>query len=345
MHGPFPDFDELYGDESVRALAYEAARVEGTGYGRWSRVQEVAELAERMGYRRIGIAYCVDNREEADLAAGCFRQLGFGVVLPGTEDAHSPVDQAYLFRARACDLNVIVGMCVGHDALFLRHSHQPVTSLVVRDARLHHNPAAALYTRTGYLKGALYRPPEEEATHAPPAFSGWSDELLDRLALEVKEASRRRTPPACRVEEIMDFARRAGVNHLGLVYCSGFREEARHLSAILGTNGFRLSSVCCKSGALPKERLGIEDADKVHPGQANPVAQAVLLEREGPDLMLLMGQCVGHDAATVAHLSTPAVFVVAKDRVLAHNTAAALYGSHVFHPPGGNVEAWRGDEP
>jgi uncharacterized metal-binding protein len=57
----------------------------------------------------------------------------------------------------------------------------------------------------------------------------------------------------------------------------------------------------------------------------NPVAQAELLERERVDLVLLMGQCVGHDAATLGRLHTPAVFVVAKDRVLAHNTAAALY--------------------
>jgi uncharacterized metal-binding protein len=34
---------------------------------------------------------------------------------------------------------------------------------------------------------------------------------------------------------------------------------------------------------------------------------------------------VGHDSATMAHLRTPAVCLVAKDRVLAHNTVAALY--------------------
>jgi uncharacterized metal-binding protein len=57
----------------------------------------------------------------------------------------------------------------------------------------------------------------------------------------------------------------------------------------------------------------------------NPLAQAELVDREGVELVLLLGQCVGHDSATMAHLRTPAVCLVAKDRVLAHNTVAALY--------------------
>lgn len=58
----------------------------------------------------------------------------------------------------------------------------------------------------------------------------------------------------------------------------------------------------------------------------NPLAQAELLEREAVELVLLLGQCVGHDAATLSRLRTPAVFVAAKDRLLAHNTVAALDG-------------------
>jgi uncharacterized metal-binding protein len=127
----------------------------------------------------------------------------------------------------------------------------------------------------------------------------------------------------------MSFARRAGVTHLGVVFCVGFRREAQDLEAILGTNGFRVSSSCCKTGSVPKEELGIRDEEKVRPGQpemtCNPVAQAALLEAAGVELVVLLGQCVGHDSATMARLRTPAICVVAKDRVLAHNTVAALY--------------------
>lgn len=325
MHGDFPAFETLYDDEDARGLAYHAARVEAEGYCQWTRVREIVEVSSRMGYERVGIACCPDTRREAALVGDALAAGGLDVVLADEADDCDPTGQAAYFAARGTDLNVIAGMCVGHDALFIRHSAAPVTSLIVRDLRLRHNPAAALYLRTGYLKSALYGTPQ--AKRVP--FRGWDDELLDRLAREVRDAGVARDVPPCRLEEIMDFARRAGVGHVGVVFCSGFREEARQLNAILGTNGFHVSSVCCKTGAVPKERLGITDAEKVRPGQAemmcNPLAQAELLERDEVELVLLMGQCVGHDSATMLHLATPAVCLVAKDRVLGHNTVAALH--------------------
>jgi uncharacterized metal-binding protein len=325
MHGDFPPFDTLYGDKRARSMAYHAARVEAEGYCRWTRVREVVEVCSRMGYERIGIARCPDMGGEAKRLASSLAARGLDAVLADEADDCDPTAQAAQFRARGTDLNVIAGMCVGHDALFMRHSAAPVTALIVRDIRLRHNPAAALYLRTGYFKSSLYGKP----THQRVSFRGWDDALLDRLAREVRDAGAARDVPPCRLEEVMDFARRAGVRHLGVVFCSGFREEARQLKAVLGTNGFQVSSVCCKTGAVPKERLGITDAEKVHPGQpemmCNPLAQAELLEREEVELVLLMGQCVGHDSATMAQLTTPAVCFVAKDRVLGHNTVAALH--------------------
>jgi tRNA-Thr(GGU) m(6)t(6)A37 methyltransferase TsaA len=108
----------------------------------------------------------------------------------------------------------------------------------------------------------------------------------------------------------------------------GFREEAKTLTRLLETNGFRVSSVCCKTGAVPKEEAGISDAEKVRPGTAemlcNPLAQADLLNRDEVEFTFSLGQCVGHDAATLQHIQGPAICLVAKDRVLAHNTVAAL---------------------
>lgn len=326
MRGEFPAFDTLYGAAPIRRLAEQSARVESAGYGRWPRLREVAEVAMAMGWHRVGVGHCPDTGREAELASRYFRSRGLEVSLPPTADDCAPVEQAARFAADETDLNVIVGMCVGHDALFIRHSSAPVTSLLVRDRRLRHNPAAALYTRTGYLKDALYGRTLPEPVEP---FTGWDDDLLDRVAREVRDAGVDREQPPCRLEEVMAFAHRAGAERLGLVYCSGFRNEAKELKAVLGTNGFVVSSVCCKSGAVPKERLGIADSEKVHPGRpemtCNPAAQAELLEREGVELVVLMGQCVGHDSVTMARLHTPAVCLVAKDRLLAHNTAAALY--------------------
>jgi uncharacterized metal-binding protein len=345
MRGAFPDFDALYASEGVRRLHYHATRVESLGYGRWPRVREIVEVSRRVGYGRLGVAHCPDTRHEARLAAARLEAGGLEVVLP-PGDRCDPVAQAERFGDASTQLNVVVGMCVGHDALFVRHSAAPVTCLLVRDLRLRHNPAAALYTRTGYLKPALYGrayPWDGEAPAGSPLLREADDPTLDRLAREVRETGRHLEPAPCRVEEVMAFARRGGATHLGLVFCSGFREEARHLAAILGTNGFRVSSACCKTGSVPKERIGIDDAWKVRPGRpemlCNPMAQAELLERERVDLVLLMGQCVGHDALTLTHLRTPAVFVVAKDRLLAHNTAAALYAED------GAPSGWRDGRP
>jgi uncharacterized metal-binding protein len=326
MHGPFPSFEALYSTDASRRLAYHAARVEAEGYCQWTRLREVGELSRRMGYRRIGLAHCPDMHREAALAARYLREHQLEAVLPEAAADCDPLGQAALFSRYGCDFNAIVGMCVGHDALFIRHTHAPVTSLVVRDRRLQHNPVAALYTRKGYLRDALVARPAP-ARHV--RFSGWDDALLDRIAREVRDAGFRQPIPPCRIEEVMDFARRAGVRHLGIAYCSGFRDEAPHLHAVLAANRFRVASACCKTGAVPKEKLGIQDAEKVRPGRpemiCNALAQAELLEREGVELVLLVGQCVGHDSATMAHLHVPTVCVVAKDRVLAHNTVAALY--------------------
>lgn len=63
--------------------------------------------------------------------------------------------QARILNDAGCDLNVIVGLCVGHDTLFMRHAEAPVTYLVVKDRVLAHNPAAALYTKGSYYKRLL----------------------------------------------------------------------------------------------------------------------------------------------------------------------------------------------
>jgi uncharacterized metal-binding protein len=59
----------------------------------------------------------------------------------------APLCQADILNQAGTDLNVMIGLCVGHDALFARHSAAPVTTLVVKDRVLGHNPAAALYSR------------------------------------------------------------------------------------------------------------------------------------------------------------------------------------------------------
>ncbi|WP_274596750.1 DUF1847 domain-containing protein [Desulfurobacterium thermolithotrophum] len=52
-------------------------------------------------------------------------------------------------------MNVIVGLCIGHDMLFQMHSRAPVTTLIVKDRVLAHNPVGALYSN--YYKRKLIK--------------------------------------------------------------------------------------------------------------------------------------------------------------------------------------------
>ena len=76
MRGPFPSFEELYATDEARRLLYHSARVEAEGYGRWTRLREVVELARRLGVERVGVAYCPDMGREAALGAHRLRRCG-----------------------------------------------------------------------------------------------------------------------------------------------------------------------------------------------------------------------------------------------------------------------------
>lgn len=137
-----------------------------------------------------------------------------------------------------------------------------------------------------------------------------------------------------RLEEIIEFAWRAGFQKLGLAFCVGLRKEAGQVAKILSGAGFRVESVACKTGAKPKELLGINDEQKVRPGQfeamCNPIAQAKILNAAKTDLNILLGLCVGHDTLFIRYAEAPVTVLATKDRVLAHNPLGALYADSYY---------------
>ena len=62
----------------------------------------------------------------------------------------NPILQAKLLNKAKTDLNVVVGLCVGHDSLFYKYSEALTTTAVTKDRVLGHNPVAALYTADSY---------------------------------------------------------------------------------------------------------------------------------------------------------------------------------------------------
>jgi uncharacterized metal-binding protein len=168
-----PKARAAYGDGQTRDLALAAARTEAAGYGKEPRVEEVMGFARRLGVSRLGIATCVGLVQEARLLQEILEANGFEVfsvcckagsipkeeigladkekIRPGQFEALcNPVGQAQLLNAVGTGLNIAVGLCVGHDSLFFRHSQAPVTVLIAKDRVTGHNPAAVLYTSHSY---------------------------------------------------------------------------------------------------------------------------------------------------------------------------------------------------
>jgi uncharacterized metal-binding protein len=140
---------------------------------RYPRVEEVVQFARKMGYKKIGIAFCDGLRGEAETLSTILERRGFDVVSvcckaggipkerigikdeekiiskfrgPGNwESMCSPISQAEILNDEGTEFNVLVGLCVGHDSLFFKYSQAPVTVLVAKDRVFGHNPVAGLY--------------------------------------------------------------------------------------------------------------------------------------------------------------------------------------------------------
>ncbi len=62
----------------------------------------------------------------------------------------NPIAQAGVLNAEGVDLAIMLGLCVGHDTLFLKYCKAPCTVLAVKDRVTGHNPLAALYLAKSY---------------------------------------------------------------------------------------------------------------------------------------------------------------------------------------------------
>jgi uncharacterized metal-binding protein len=140
-----------------------------------TRLVEICEFAERLGYRRLGLAFCIGLAGEAARVEEVLKTWGFEVVsavckagktskaligirdeekiFQGTDESMcNPVFQAELLNRAATQFNILVGLCVGHDSLFFKYAQAPTTVLAVKDRVTGHNPLAAIYLADTYYK-------------------------------------------------------------------------------------------------------------------------------------------------------------------------------------------------
>lgn len=165
---------EIYlGDEDDLKVARASAEIEKDFYCNACRVEETIRWAKKIGAKKIGIATCVGLVEESKVLTKLLRQYGFevyGVVCKVGEvpkvdigipercsmglgkNMCNPILQAKILNEEKTDVNIVMGLCVGHDSLFYKYSEAITTTLVVKDRVLGHNPVAALNNIKSYYK-------------------------------------------------------------------------------------------------------------------------------------------------------------------------------------------------
>lgn len=164
-----------YEDPEINKVAVASAEVETENYCKMTRIEETVEFAKKIGAKKVGIATCAGLLQEARIAAKILRHKGlevYGVACKcGTqkktsigvpefcnatgENMCNPILQAKYLNQEQTDLNILIGLCVGHDSMFYKYSDALVTTLVSKDRVLAHNPVAALYQADKYYRRML----------------------------------------------------------------------------------------------------------------------------------------------------------------------------------------------
>ena len=139
-----------------------------------TRIEETMDFARECGYKKIGLAFCNALANEAKIIDKVFTYNGFetesvickvGGISRETVDLEAtsntmcnPIVQAKFLNKAKTDLNVVIGLCVGHDSLFIKYSEAPVTVLAVKDKVLAHNHLGAIDMADKYYKNRLFPP-------------------------------------------------------------------------------------------------------------------------------------------------------------------------------------------
>lgn len=186
---------EIYRDPEIFEFAKKASIQEGECYinkienpfvlePTKTRIVEICEFAHKMGYQRLGLAFCLGLAKEAAIVDKILKNNGFEVVSVACkagralkeeldidpadfvmpilkESMCNPIFQAKLLNAEKTEFNILLGLCVGHDSLFFKYADAYTTVLAVKDRVTGHNPLAAVYLSHSYYGKVMQKPKEE----------------------------------------------------------------------------------------------------------------------------------------------------------------------------------------
>jgi len=159
------EITKLYTEQDINLLKTSTS-IESIYYMEKTRLEEIILFSEIMNYEKIGMAFCLGLEEESRIIHSIFKKhfkvysvcckvcgidksdFDLEKIEKNRKDSMcNPIGQAWFLNKKKTDLNIIIGLCMGHDLLFTEHSHAPVTTLVVKDRILAHNPLGAVYSK------------------------------------------------------------------------------------------------------------------------------------------------------------------------------------------------------
>lgn len=164
------DIIDEYKTEELKKFYITSSDLSG---GMKTRIEETVEVADKMGYKRLGLAFCSGLRNEAKKISGFLEKKGFEVCsvickcgniakseIDETAEGRdakktycNPLQQAMVLNKAETDWNIVVGLCVGHDSILLKHCDAMCTVLAAKDKVTGHNPLAPVYTLDSYYRG------------------------------------------------------------------------------------------------------------------------------------------------------------------------------------------------
>ena len=162
------EMKKLYTDKTDKKMHRISTEIEAEKpYTTVTRLEEIIEFSQMMGYKKIGIAFCSGLKKEAEtlhkilerdfeVFSVCCKmcsidkpELGLPRIkwldITNKHEAMcNPIGQATILNESETDINIEVGLCIGHDMIFQKHSKAPVTVFIVKDRKLAHNTAGSI---------------------------------------------------------------------------------------------------------------------------------------------------------------------------------------------------------
>lgn len=136
--------NNLYNDNDIKIMKASDNAVEMY----MNRIDQIKNFAQAANYKTIGIAHCITFGYEVDIikrylnkyfkvhTVDCkIDRLKSRDLFGGNSSRVlcNPSGQAEYLNDKKCDLNISVGLCVGHDMIFNSKSDAPVTCLYTKD--------------------------------------------------------------------------------------------------------------------------------------------------------------------------------------------------------------------